>query len=872
MNAKASSLDGVVESVADGDPIDWRSLETVTDEAARRRLRYLRIVAQIAEVHRTQTDDDSAYMPATVIPAQHDGLVRWGHLLLLEKIGEGGFGEVYRARDSWLDREVALKLLKPGNASGEATARVLREARTLARIRNANVVTVHGADVNDARVGLWMELVRGRTLEDLLRSQGPFGPAEAALIGRTICRALAAIHAAGLLHRDIKAANVMRESGGRIVLMDLGTGRDSAADLHRGMSDLAGTPLYQAPEIFAGSGASERSDLYSVGVLLYHLVTGSYPVQAKTTDALEDAHATGTSVRLRDARADLPTSFVQVIDRAIAADPAERYQTAGALEAGLIRALDESDMVPAVGKTGAVGPSRMASWHVAAIALSLVLLVGLAAIGVPSLRSQFSTTPAISPAAIRSIAVLPLANVSGDPTQDYFSDGMTDELIATLGRLNGVNVISRTSVMQFKGSTSPVHEIAKRLRVDAILEGSVMVVPGGKSSNEAAPKRVRISARLVRAGADTQLWSRTFETIVTDVMALQSQVAKAVADGIDLHLTAQNRQALARVGSSPGTQIFDAFDLYLKGRYEWNRRTEPGLRQSVLYFKEAIARAPTFALAYAGLADAHNLLGDYGFVSRSAALKLAADAATKALELDDSLAEAHTSLGFIRLNQFAWTASETAFRRALTLNPGYATAHQWYAFFLTQQGRFQEAISEAGTAAALDPLSVGVNAMFGYVLTDARRYDEALAQYEKAAALDPSFHHSYSDLAKTHILRGDVVRALLNADRASASGARDPFVLGDIGHVYAVAGNRTKAIEIVNDLAARYQQHDAGAAMAVATIYAGLRDVGRTFQWLNLARAVDDPVVADIKSDPRFDSVRDDPRFAKLLASVGLTK
>jgi len=522
-------------------------------------------------------------------------------------------------------------------------------------------------------------------------------------------------------------------------------------------------------------------------------------------------------------------------------------------------------------ETRAVRPRRIAWWHMAATAASLALLVGLAAIGVASLRSRFSTTPAFSPA-IRSIAVLPLANVSGDPTQDYFSDGMTDELIATLGRVNGVNVISRTSVMQFKGSTSPVREVAQRLHVDAILEGSVMVVPGGRSGDNGAPKRVRINARLVLAGADTQVWSRTFEAIVTDVMALQSQVAKAVADGIDIHLTPQNRQALARVGNSPGTQVFDAFDLYLKGRYEWNRRTEPGLRQSVLYFKEAIARAPTFALAYAGLADAHNLLGDYGFVGRSDALKLAADAATKALELDDSLAEAHASLGFIRLNQFAWTASEAEFRKSLTLNPGYATAHQWYAFFLAQQGRFQEAVNEAGAAVALDPLSVGVHAMFGYVLTDARRYDEALAQYERAVALDPSFHHGYSDLAKTHMLRGDVVRALFNADKAAASGARDPFVLGDIGHVYAVAGNRTRALEMVDGLTARYQQHEAEAAMAVATIYAGLHDVGRTFQWLNLARAADDPVVADIKSDPRFDGVRDDPRFAKLLASVGLTK
>src|ERR1043166_1699372 len=329
----------LAESVADGTSIDWDAIEKDTPPEDRAFLKQLSVLARLSEIHRT-LDEPAAPLPVAARRSQSAPAIgTWAHLTLLERLGGGTFGEVYRAWDRQLEREVALKLLKGSGADDPETSRITREGRLLARVRHPNVITVHGVDVHEGRVGLWMELLRGQTLEQQLHTRGKFSAREAALVGIDLCRALAAIHAASLLHRDVKAENVIREEGGRIVLMDLGTGRE-IDPLRRGLPDFAGTPLYLAPEIFDGAAASAATDVYSLGVLLYHLVTGSYPIRATTVEELKEKHANASPVRLRDARADLLTGFVAVIDRAIARDPKDRYPTAGALEADLLKSLD----------------------------------------------------------------------------------------------------------------------------------------------------------------------------------------------------------------------------------------------------------------------------------------------------------------------------------------------------------------------------------------------------------------------------------------------------------------------------------------------------------------------------------------------------
>jgi eukaryotic-like serine/threonine-protein kinase len=857
----------LAESIADGSAVDWEAAEARATSDERAIIQQLRVLSNLAGLHRSMPRHAAARPPLLSRVSNAPAIGSWGHLALLERLGGGTFGDVYRVWDNHLEREVALKLLRIDDAVDLQASRIATEGRLLARVRHPNVITVHGVDVHDQRVGLWMELVRGATLEQRLHEHGPFSAREAALVGIDLCRALAAIHAAGLIHRDVKAQNVMREDGGRIVLMDLGTGREMIAGERNAAPELAGTPLYLAPEIFSGAVASERTDIYSLGVLLYHLASGSFPVRATTFEGLQQAHLTGAGMRLRDARADLPTAFVQVVDRAIAADPDRRYQSAGALEADLAAAFAEPVALSRAVSVDTArtpeteqprGTRRLGATLLLAL-LSAAVLV--AAIAWPTLRGRRTVS---APAAIRSIAVLPLVNASGDPLQEYFADGMTDELIGTLGRLGSVNVISRTSSMQFKRSTKGVPEIARALHVDAILEGSVLVLPMSEQAAAASKRRVRVNARLIYAGTDTQLWDRTFEAVVSDVFGLHDQIAKAISDAIHVKLTS--------VQAARPTPDFEAFDLYLKGRYYWNMRTQEGLTRSIQYFQEAIQRRPDYALAHAGLADAHSLLGYYGFVPVRDAHARAAIAATRALELDESLAEAHASLAYLHEDRYEWDEAEARYRRALALKPGYATAHHWYGYQLAQRGRVTEGLAELRKAAELDPLSVGVNGTLGAVLVYARRYDEAIAQLEQTVRMDPGFARSRMELAKAYLLKGVKNQAISEADRVTALHVGDAVVLGDIGYIQAAVGHRSEAQRIAREITARYRQGDESAALATAVVYAGLGDRDEALRWFERARQVSEPELSDLRMDPRFDWLHGDARFTKLLAAIGLTQ
>jgi len=855
-----AALLALAESIADGATVDWETAEAHAAADERDVIRQLRVLSSLAGLHRSMPAPADATTSFARKIAAAPAIGSWSHLELIERLGGGTSGDVYRAWDRHLEREVALKLLRSERVEEDLnTSRIANEGRLLARIRHTNVVCVHGVAVHDQRVGLWMELVRGGTLEEQLAKNGPLSAREAALIGIDLCRALAAIHGAGLIHRDVKAQNVMREDGGRIVLMDLGTGREADGRVARGTPELAGTPLYLAPEIFLGSPASARTDLYSLGVLLYRLVTASFPVRAATVEQLQQAHASGAVVRLRDARADLPTGFVRVIDRAIAPEPGRRYASAGELEADLADAIAEP-AAPRVAVSAAPTTSSWPRWLTGWPGLAAGAVV-LAAI----LAAVVMFRPFGASQSIRSIAVLPLANLSGDPSQEYLADGMTDEIIGTLGKLSGVNVISRTSVMPFKNAGKTTPEIAKTLNVDAIVEGSIATLPAEASAN--GQKRIRIKARLIYAGNDTQLWDRTFERVSGDVLALQSEVARAILDGIHARLTARDERALAANGGGAAPQA-DGFDLYLHGRYLWNGRTRQGLAQSVQYFQEAIARG--YVPAYAGLADAYHLLGVYDFMPQAEARDRARAAATQGLQLDDSLAEAYASLGYVQSEQFEWAAGETSLKRAIDLKPGYAPAHLWYSINLLGRGNLDAATVEAHKALDLDPLSSGVHGLVGSLLVHQRRYDEAITSLERGVRqVDPNFGRIHLVLADAYALRGDYDRALAAAQRAAAL-SDDAGAQADIGFIHARAGRTADAQAAIGNLTARFDRHEDGAAGGLALVYAGLGDVDRGIVWLERARTMFDPLMSEVKVDPRLDSLRGDARFAKLLASIGL--
>jgi TolB-like protein len=625
------ALADLAASVADGTPVDWRAAEVQADAPDRRLISHLRLVESIAALHRSVPLDDTE---PTVDAPSHPAGPRWGRLVLLERIGQGTSCEVHRAWDSDLHRDVALKLLHDeGGGHRDAHARILSEARRLARVRHAHVVQVFGAEEHDNRVGLWMELVRGESLEHIVKTRGPFGAREAALIGLELCAALAAVHAAGLLHRDVKAQNVMREQGGRLVLMDFGTGEELA-----GTNRIVGTPLYLAPEIFRGQAASIQSDLYSLGVLLFYLVSGRFPVSAGSMEELASAHNDRRSQRLRDLRPDVPESFVGVVERALDGDPARRYRTVGELEAALRESLaaQSSEASRAIALPPPARRSRYSFAYLAAAAVLTLIVAGLL-----WRTGGRGSAPAALSSLTQTIAVLPLVEEAGSSAPSPFALGFTDELIATLGQVNSLRVISPAAVMPFRDRRTPLPAIAQKLNADALLETTL--IPAGRGAS-GQPDPVRVRAQLFTAGFDTPIWQKTFDRPRGDTSALQNDIARAVADAMRVPVTETENARLRRAQQTTPA----AEEAYLQGRIHLADYGVGAARRALEAFQRATRLDPKHAAARAGAARALVRLGTSGAMSQAEARASALSEARHALELDSALADAHAAQADIK--------------------------------------------------------------------------------------------------------------------------------------------------------------------------------------------------------------------------------
>ena len=637
------------EAIADGRPIDWATLDVkAADPAAQHVLDELRVLAALADVHRSP--DPTVLLAAGDEPtmAVRDPTPRegWGSFRLLEELGHGTFGTVYRARDPRLDREVALKLIAARAGSPDTASAVVDEGRLLAKLRHPNIVTVFGADIVDGVVGLWMELLRGRTLKEELASRGPLGAREAAVVGIDLAHALAAVHRAGLVHRDIKAQNVMREEGGRIVLMDFGAGRDLQSREDRPLS-VAGTPMYMAPELLAGQPATPSSDLYSLGVLLYHLVTGEFPVEAQTMGELRAAHAAGRRRHLRDVRPDLPSAFIQAVESATAALPSARVSSAAALEHDLARVLQ-----------GLGGPAKTSDerqpgkwtdrwWMLVAPLLLIATLAWWNGWGIArGVRTD---------AGISSILVLPFSNLTGQADQEYLADGVTEILIGNLAQLRSIRVISRTSAMSYKGTRKPLATIAHELNVDGIIEGSV-----ARSGD-----RLRVVVQLVRAN-ERHVWGQTYERPAADLFRVQGEISGMVADAIKLSLTPAERKSLT---AAPAVQV-QAQDAFLRGLQRLNDFQPESLRAALADLQEAVRLDPTSARAFAALSQCYLLAGTRDIMTRDESYAKALTAATRALQLDDAVAQAHTQLAEVKFYfEWDWQAARARLRACARAQP-----------------------------------------------------------------------------------------------------------------------------------------------------------------------------------------------------------
>ena len=833
MSAEPVSLEALLESVADGANIDWDAVETAAKGRDRRLLRHLRLVAGVAEVHRTIPPEDEIALPPVDVFGSGHAAPRWGHLRLLEKIGEGAFGEVYRARDPWLDREVALKLLRPEVADRVPAARLVAEARTLARVRHPNVVMVYGADRHDGRVGLWMELVRGRTLAQIVAAEGPFSAAEASVVGQEICRALSAVHAAGLVHRDLKAPNVMREGGGRLVLMDFGAGQ---------------TPLYLGPELLAGGDATTAGDIYALGVLLYYLVTGRYPVTGTSLEELRQAHTRGDRRPLGEARPDLPDVFVAAVERALDPDPARRFASAREMQEGLARVA-----TPGTARHTAVHVGRHASRASRiAVAAAMLLAAGIGAY----VAGPFRRVPPPGAPQARMVAILPLD--AGEATDAYFADGITEALIQELSQLETIRVIARTSVMPFKHSGQSITAIARALNADVLLEGSV----------QRAHDDVRINVRLIYAGSDAPAWARTFHRRVDDVIALQRDVALAVAQDLPVVLD----PAVEERWSTPQAVKPASYDEYLRGRSALNELTRQGIERAIRHFEEAVRLDPDSAQAYAALAVAYARLsaGRTGQPLEAAARARAA--ARAALDRDVRSAEAHAVLGEMAFFfDWDWTAADQQYRRALALNPSLDFARERYAMYLAARRRLDEALTQMAEARRIDPASLSIVAAEGGLLRYARRYDAALERYRFVLEREPDHYAANLGAGRASNEMGRFEDAAAYFRRILAREPGDAYVESELAQSLAGAGRTADARKILETLE---RDHAAGARfvepIVFASLYARLGDRVRALEALERGAEGRSSGVLWAAVDARLDPIRQDARFGAVLRRLGL--
>ena len=787
---------------------------------------------------------------------------RLSHYVIEEKLGEGGMGVVYRARDEKLQRDVALKfldILALPTGTSASHSRALQEARAISALNHPNICTVYEVGEVDGRPFIAMEFVEGRPLSMEIPSTG-LSQEQVERYGMQLADALAHAHSRGVIHRDLKSANVIVTPSGRLKVLDFGISqrfepgktRDGTTVMDQSWESqhtFTGTLPYIAPEILRGQEADARSDIWSLGVLLYEMAAGQRPFRGATAFELSAA-----ILRERAPEIDppLPPVLNSVIEKSLDKDPGQRYQSAGEVRAALEAATTASRTHNFAAVTARKPEaSFFSARNIIAFGLLVVLAVGISYW--LNGRTAKRKPPLPLPGAIQSIAVLPLDNLSGDPSQDYFADGMTDALITELSQIRKLRVISRTTVMQFRHTQKSLDQIGQELNVDAVVEGSVL----------RAGERVRISAKLFQTNREGALWAGNFERNFTDVLALQSDVATAIARSIQVELSGAEQNQLARSRSV----VPEAYEAYLKGKYELEKRTPEAFQDAVSYFQQAIRKDDTFAAAYAGLADTYLNMSNYQMGPPDVLIPKAKQAAEKALQLDDRLAQAHTSLAAIRFYHLEGGNIEDEFLRAIALDPGYAQGIHWYALYLAAIGRKEDSIQEIKLAREIDPKSLIINANVGWCYYLAGDYDRAAEAEKNTIQMDPSFVIARGYLGQIYVAKKQYTEGIDEFRTAVSLSPGDVSGQADLGYGYAIAGKKAQAEEVLHEL----QQQQSGkyvSAYDFAVPFAGFRDVNTTLDWLEKAYIERNGRLANLGVHPQFAFLRKEPRWRQLVQKI----
>ncbi|UCE41088.1 MAG: protein kinase [Candidatus Aminicenantes bacterium] len=677
---------------------------------------------------------------------------------IIEELGKGGMGRVYKAMDTEVNEKVAIKLLKSEISTDEKTIERFRNELKFARkIRHKNVCQMYDLNKEKDTYYITMEYVSGEDLKSLIRKMGCLGVDKAVSIAKQVCEGLEEAHKLSVVHRDLKPQNIMIDAGGNARIMDFGIARSLSEISITGAGVMIGTPEYMSPEQVEGKEIDQRSDIYSLGVILYEMVTGRVPFEGDTAFTIGIKHKSEIPKDPRELNRQVPEDLCRLILKCLEKDKENRHKN-------IVDLLDDLNKIESIIAEGG------------------------------ALRKEKPKTTISDESRWRdSIAVLSFSDLSPQKNQKYFCDGMAEELINALTKVKPLKVASKTSAFQFKDKSEDIEEIGKKLRVQSVLDGSVR-----KAGN-----RLRITVQLINVDDGYHIWSEKYDREMEDIFAIQDEISLAVVDKLKIKLLEEEKTKLTK----RYTENKEAYRLFLKGRYFWNRRLEGDLNRAIEYFNQAIAKDPLYALAYSGIADCLNLIGLWGFLPPKEIYPKAKASAKKALEIDESLGEAHSSLGFIHtFYDWEWQAAESEFKKAIELNPKYATAHSWYSLYLTAMGRFDEAIDEQKKALELDPLSLIINAMMGLIFMLTGRSHDSEDQLQKTIEMDPNFLFAHVFLGQTYTVMewkglGKYYTHSVKAfEKAASLSGGMTYVLGHLGMTHSLAGQKDEARKILHQL------------------------------------------------------------------------